>query len=623
MKVNIKNAIKLFFPNPSLEQVYFEAIANSIDANSTKIDISISIKSYADPDTLSITIRDNGDGFNEKNFEKFTKLLEIEQQDHKGMGRLVFLNYFNRVKIKSHFSDQVRSFEFSPTFDGENEIGELNETAQETILEFRGYNKEKIKSYDYLKPDSLRKAIIFHFFPLFHAMKVQGKELLINIDVKTQEPNPDHKFYTDQKKLSLEDIPELDKITFSAQELDMFENLTMYYSLRENYENADTITAICVDNRTHKFDILAKDAIPQGYEAIFLLYSSFFDGKTDPSRQQLELPNHEERALKRIFGEQIAIVLKEKIPRIEEQNKKVAESLNDRYPHLTGYFEEESIGLIDRNQSLETAQRKFFNAQKEILDSNDLSDDQFLKSLEISSRLLTEYILYRNLIIHKLKSIDRDDSEADIHNIVVPMRRTFRGENLNREIYNNNAWILDDKFMTYTTILSDERMDGLLEEILLEGESIDSDSTRPDIAMVFSSDPDNVEKKLDVVIVELKKLELGLAKKEELVSQLKQRARKLLNYYPDRIQRIWFYGVVDFDKDFIRSLKEDEYLEVFSSGTYFYKEHKIMPDYDESTKIPIGVNVLSFDALLKDAEARNSTFLNLLKEGLKRPKSED
>ena len=43
MRINIKNAIKLFFSNPSLEMVYFEAIANAIDAGASHIKITITI----------------------------------------------------------------------------------------------------------------------------------------------------------------------------------------------------------------------------------------------------------------------------------------------------------------------------------------------------------------------------------------------------------------------------------------------------------------------------------------------------------------------------------------------------------------------------------------------------
>jgi len=122
----------------------------------------------------------------------------------------------------------------------------------------------------------------------------------------------------------------------------------------------------------------------------------------------------------------------------------------------------------------------------------------------------------------------------------------------------------------------------------------------------------------NIVVVELKKLGLKLAKKEELVSQLKQRARKLLQHYPDRIQRIWFYGIIDFDDEFVRSLKEEDYLEVYSGGKYFYKESNIIPDKDKPEfKVPIGLNLISFDSLILDAKSRNNTFLEILKEGLK------
>ena len=43
MQVNIKQAIRLFFSNPSLDMVFIEAIANSLDADASKISICISI----------------------------------------------------------------------------------------------------------------------------------------------------------------------------------------------------------------------------------------------------------------------------------------------------------------------------------------------------------------------------------------------------------------------------------------------------------------------------------------------------------------------------------------------------------------------------------------------------
>ena len=52
MDIETSNAIKFFFPNPSLVQVFFEALANALDAGATEISIHNVIQSFSTPDTL-------------------------------------------------------------------------------------------------------------------------------------------------------------------------------------------------------------------------------------------------------------------------------------------------------------------------------------------------------------------------------------------------------------------------------------------------------------------------------------------------------------------------------------------------------------------------------------------
>ena len=617
MKINISNAVKLFFAKPSLEMVYFEAIANSIDAGATSIEVKINIESYSKPETLEVSIKDNGDGFTDNNFQKFSQLLEVEEEDHKGVGRLVFLHYFNKAKVSSVYGNKKREFLFSNKFDGDSKMSDVEKSKNETIILMEGYKKGKIRSYDYLKPDAIKKSILSHFLPLLYSMKIDGTQLSIKLILETKESNITYNFSSQTKSIDVQQIPELKKIVFSDERIDLFEELKLFYSIRETEEVQSVTTALCVDNRTIPVDVLSKGGIPQGHEVVFLLYSKLFKGKTNASRQALTLSESDLSTVKKVFREKIAEIINKAIPKIKERNEKVNASLDERYPHLQGYFEKEAVGLVDRDELLKGAQSKFFKDQQEILDAVSLDETQYEKSIEVSSRVLMEYILYRNIIIKKLKEVDLNSSETDIHNIIVPIKKTLTKNDFIKDIYNNNAWLLDDKYMSYSTILSDRDMDHLIREIALDDEIVEKDTTRPDIAMVFSSDPKNDDSKLDVVVVELKKKGLKLAKREEVISQLRQRARKLLNYYPNRIQRIWFYGVVDFDKEFVRSLKEEQYLQIYSAGDYFYKELNIIPDYDENKIVPIGVNLLSFDALLSDAENRNSTFLNLLKDSFK------
>jgi hypothetical protein len=448
MKINLQNAVKYFFPNPSLEMVYFESIANAIDAGASEIEVNISIESFSKPETFTIEVIDNGKGFADRNFEKFSNLLEIEEKDHKGVGRLVYLNYFKKIDIISIFEEKIRTFQLTGKFDGENDLKDAAGATNKTVLNFKQYSKEKIKSYDYVKPSSIKKAILAHFYPLFYSYKVESKELKITIALSVKEPNSQYDFYTDKKEIIISQIPDLEVKTFPVKEIDLFEEFDLYYSVKEN-ENYDssTITALSVDGRTLPVDVLSKGGIPKGYEIIFLLYSNLFTGKVNASRQDLNMDEGELRSIKRIFREKIAEILAEKIPSIQVANTKTTDSLIERYPHLSGFFETDSVGLIDRNQSLELAQKKFFNEQKEVLEASEITDEVYQKSLELSSRVLTEYVLYRNVIIEKLKKIDKTSSEADIHNLIVPMRSKLSKENFHSDLFTNNAWLLDDKYI--------------------------------------------------------------------------------------------------------------------------------------------------------------------------------
>jgi hypothetical protein len=347
------------------------------------------------------------------------------------------------------------------------------------------------------------------------------------------------------------------------------------------------------------------------------LRSSIFNGQVDPSRQSLTIKEDLLKGVKKIFRSKIADLIQREIPIFKEKNEKTRESLQKSYPHLLGYFEESEIGIISRSKSLDDAQQKFLRDQKQILEAEYLDDKKYDKALELSSRSLAEYILYREKIINKLEAIADKDSEETIHNLVLPKRSILKGAKSLTSIYNNNLWLLDNKYMTYSTAMSERTMQEVIEEIT-QGSTSEKDQNRPDIAIIFSDNPEDVNCKVDVVIVELKKRGIKLAKTEEVVSQLKQRAVKLLNYYPNRIQRIWFYGIVEFNDDFKLSLKNEHYTPLFSKDTLFYKENEWYLSLESDEAYKVGTYILSIDAFIKDAKAHNAIFLNILKENLKK-----
>jgi hypothetical protein len=281
---------------------------------------------------------------------------------------------------------------------------------------------------------------------------------------------------------------------------------------------------------------------------------------------------------------------------------------------LNGYFETEGIGYTSEEDLLKKAQEQFFRAQRKILSASHLTDEQFKESLELSSRALTEYILFRQNVINKLKAIDKKDKESIIHNLIVPRYERFDAVNFKNDLYRNNIWVFDDKYMTYDIILSEKEMSEVI-QVITDGEVFEKDDDRPDIAMIFSGNPcddKNKNKKVDVVIVELKKKGISSERNFDVETQLKKRAGKLMQYYNNKIQQIWFYGIVDFDEEF-EKLVAGEYHQLFSKGKVYYKPTEVVTQINPRISFPMGIFLLDFDAMVDDADTRNSIFLSIIK----------
>lgn len=80
MRVSLDKAVKAIYSNVKLEQIINEAIANSIDANATSIQIEITGKLPSSKNgniqNLGITIKDNGNGFTEQSLKRFITLYD-------------------------------------------------------------------------------------------------------------------------------------------------------------------------------------------------------------------------------------------------------------------------------------------------------------------------------------------------------------------------------------------------------------------------------------------------------------------------------------------------------------------------------------------------------------------
>ena len=614
MEVNIKQALKVFFSKSSFEMIYFEAFANALDAGAT--DFYIDIKQGKELKELSLVLTDNGIGFTDERFRKFGKLFDVEEEpSHKGLGRLVYLCYFGKVHVESCFNNSVRRvFDFDESFKGTSQTIHTGNEDNGTVLTMTEFLGTKLGRNDYIKPSYIKNALLENFYMKFYKAKLVGKQLNVFI-----------RLFVDGQIVSKETITTDSMPSFSVKELttqmDFFNSIDLYYYVREvEIKETRVITALAIDDRSHRVEIIADENLPKGYEMIFLLISESFQGNIDGTRQNLTISDNELTVIKTIFRNGISEVIKEQFPQINKNNEKRVTYLKQTFPHLCGYFDNNDIGYSSQTDILKKAQDKFFRDQKEILGAKELNDEQFNKSLDLSARALTEYILFRQNVIKRMKGLDKNNKEEELHNLIAPKYAEFHGQDVVTDMYRNNVWVLDDKFMSYSTVLSEAEMSRVI-DVLTEGKVRNKDNDRPDITLFFSGDPNDVSKKVDVVVVELKRLGLSVEQNSIVEIQLDTRTRRLAEYYGKRIQRMWFYGIVDFDDQYEMHLRDNYFNPLFSNGKIYFRSKPVSLDLTSSQSVIQNAYILDFSAMVEDANSRNSTFLKILQHSFENESS--
>lgn len=625
MQISIKEARRRFFPNPKFELIYLESVANALDAGAKNISINIDIEAFGKPDTLMITVADDGVGFTDENYAKFSTLLMRKDAGHKGLGRLVYLEYFDKVLIESCFKKgKLRKFVFDETFSGAggDEVKDCDKEATGTVLKFQDCISERLKTYDDIRQTTVRQAILHRFLPRFLSMVDHGLDFRIDVTLNTDEENDIYDFKSGTVSIVPSDLPVMKRIPFKAEGFDLLSpDWMLYYHIeRVDAGTREYFTSLSVDERAMDIPLLSDEQVPMGVKAFFILQSDFLESRANDSRQEVDLAPYEKRNVCRLFSEKIAEVLDAEIPEIPTKNAETKTRLEDCFPHLAGLFEDRPVGLINPKSAIEGATKRLFDEKKDIFEASELTDEQYSRSLGYASRALMEYILYRDKIIKKIAATNKDNPEADIHNMILPMHTKSLGGNIYEQRYTNNAWLLDDKFMSFQCALSDEEIKRLIPLVSEEEEKV-NDDMRPDIALVFSDDMSQASHAVDVVVIELKKRDTIHLRTMDVISQLKQRARRLLGVYGSKIQRMWFFGIVDFDPDTLRSLKET-WLPIFSTDYAYYKEEPVIPvdacgnDVGDA-KFPVFMTLWSYKAFVSDAMKRNETFMQILKGAIK------
>ena len=587
----------------SARDVIREALTNSIHAGSKQISVDLHFSEKQQeltPGTEerrvleTITIVDDGEGFTPENLNFFDEVCTGHKDSigGKGVGRLAFLKYAKSVKIRSQLSSELVEFDYTPEF----KLDDVKKSAADgavstsiTLMEL----KEKINT----QVTKLVNAICDDLRLLLFLKHQAGHSITLKFTHNSRQPFDDNFTFSGEAiKAEL------------TREFEFLDQKFNCYLFRDEPPRKGIVAMLCADELcieeyviSKRFDICRH---------LIFVTSDYFNQRSNIERQRLELPKTDEDV------DMVSPISREKLtPRIHEECMKMIDEAaegdvdqfkNQNVDKLKKYYPFIKLDSLGGNASLLDADEvvKTYRAQQA------RREDQLIDALEsgrpvswddvshLASEDLARFIVHRALVIDSLAKMPPSSAEDALHNAILPKRTD------GSEIRENNVWLVDDKFLSYSNIYSDETLAKIIEEV---GQSVaEKQQRRPDVAAFFSKDDENHPNKL--VIIEFKKPGADIFENSKALMQCRLYASELA----DRIStvlEVFAFSVVEIDDAFYRDMKQTGFKDVFSlNDRVVYNDYKI----GSTSDIPLHLYVMPASALIKDAKARNRVFEEVL-----------
>lgn len=582
----------------------------------------------------SITIEDNGIGFNDTNFSMFSTLDTTDKVQFgcKGIGRLLYLKVADEVEITSTYKDNgqtyKRKFKFNREWDNIDDFTNYQDFKSESIesevestkLTFIPIKAEYREETLYL--DALKQHLITYFFSLLLKMNAKNKQLTFSFCIITDGESQKEEFNI------------IDIINEMHIEQVQVDNVTIYHCKHKNKPKHKVnnnkiyycggfrvVETIPVPNFTKKtfFDKEKREYYYSGYvisqDLDKCVESNRFGWKKDKNSKKTvnRIKENVEKAIKEYLSEILKDLENDKEKRIKEVLKQhpiydyLYESI---HKHTDLDDDEKTIESNIYKLHVEERNRRRNNLSIAIKNTNEF--DQIysgqLASIKESAMVdLAEYFNYRKNILDTIdKMIERGlhskkSYETIVHELIYPQRTS----NVPADMH--NLWFLDEKYVAYRDVYSDEKMKKILSE-KFPNHDLDNElhiNKEPDLFMFFTPlgfDPENKKEKYNTVAIELKGIDRDYKEKLAGLDQLNERI-EIINQI-DQINESWYYLITEFDDPFTHALTRHRgFLKLFSSsGTYY--------NYNQYLKAHI--YILSYSGLVKDSKMRHDLFFKIL-----------
>jgi len=655
MQIDIKGKInekRLSYNNTLLP--LFEAIVNSIQAieedSATKpglieIDIIRSTQTALEfdndstlPAIIDFVIKDNGVGFNEKNYDSFNFAHSTYKfsKGGKGIGRFTWLRAFKNAKIESRYYENdswnLRKFNFEQTKNGiEKHSLEKVNTSQDryTHVTLSGL-KPEYQKWCNNNPEDIALKIIEHCFVYF--LNPDCPRIIINDSENQVVVNDLFNIYTKGNVLS--DKIRIRDNSFSVKLVKLYshklDNKIHYCAdIREVMSDKLSIEipeldTFLVDENDEKFSIAVY------VEGAFLNENvneerttiAFSKGDVDFPDQtsQTELRKAVTCFVENNLSEQIEELSKIRIEKVtnfvvehpryrqllkyrNQDLKRVPSNLNEEKLELELFKIQQKLELEVKQEAAEVI--KFIENEDEKEEFSQEKNDLFNKIIEVGNSKLSEYVIHRKLVLSLFeKMLNRREKESAVHNLIFPLR-SF-SDDIGFE--DHNLWMLDEKLSYHKYLASDKSFK--------QNEKVNSESTeRPDLIVfnkpfAFSNNKKPYE---SVVIIEFKRpMRDDYNDDENPIMQVNRYAREIISgEAKDKNNRefdlrpntpIYAYIICDLTKK-LKSYAADSGYKPLPDGNGYFAFNDNYNMY---------IEIMSFDKILNDSSERNKVLFEKL-----------
>ena len=625
---SIESILSTFSTKIHFLQPIYEAIANAFEANASEVDIIFNVNSNLVGNKIieSIIISDNGDGFTSDNIASFTEYMTKKKANLgcKGIGRFTRLKVFKDVFISSFTETSKVDIKFSRFFDSTKDIiiqDKSSENDSKTGSKITFANLIGEYSYEELNLEIFKEKILDYFYVKFLGYKDKQKPFLINLLCENEVIHITSKDLNDLqiKSFTLEsEINGNDVYTFDIK-----------YCFVNNLSR-DSECYLCGNGRlveNLKLDNLFSK-LPQSNKIKVLVTSDYFDKRINDERTSFtfDKSNNNPTLDNPLSFPIISIKLQyeleqiilDKFPLIKQTNNEVVDECIKIKPYLAKYIKSDTSLIKDRKKVLENAEKEFEKDKREttknflnILERKNIDGkllaEEFSKINDLSSRELAQYFLFRQMIIDTLKKLNTSEEkyEAFLHKLFLNLGDSNTNRQEISEKYNNCIRLLDDKFMSYENMYSDNKIRKIKNDIKGTFASTYGDK-EPDLTIFYSNK--------DAVVVEFKAIGANNTAKLSSYTEINTNISIVAQNFED-LNCIYGYIITKFSKEFIDFIKSQPGVkEMFSNSNYpiFYFYNDNIKN-EKGSKIPAHIYILTTDNIYSDANARNKHFIDIIK----------